>query len=130
MNPFVSLGGCSGVRECSEHTFFYEHTFLRPCPRLVTAIPKSDSAGLGGPNADQERHLQPLPVAVDVLEAAFTQPAELRLDVDGPVRGVLVLERLADRLEEGAVQARRRRGDVLEVGEDAARLEQLECLSI
>ena len=81
-------------------------------------------------DADEERHLQPLPVAVDVVETELAQPAELGLDVEQAVRGVLVLDRLVDRREERQVQALGRRGDVLEVGEDPAGLEQLEDLAI
>ena len=69
-------------------------------------------------DADEQRHLEPLPVAVDVVEADLAQPGELRLHVEQAVGRVLVLERLADRREEREVQAAGRRRDVLEVRED------------
>jgi hypothetical protein len=58
-------------------------------------------------HADEERHLEPLPVAVDVLETQLAQPTELGLDIQQAVGRVFVLERLPDRLEESEVQALR-----------------------
>ena len=46
-------------------------------------------------------------MAVDVLEADLTEPAQLRLHVEQPIGGILAIERLVDRGEElaGAVAA-------------------------
>ena len=85
---------------------------------------------LAGLHAGENGYLTPFPKAVDIGKAELAQPAELRFDVEQPVRRVLVLERLADRFEEGQMQALGWRGDVLEIGEDTARLEQVEDLAI
>jgi hypothetical protein len=66
---------------------------------------------------DEQGHLEPLPVAVDVVEAGLAHPPELCRDVEQSIRWILVLEPLADRREECLVQAARRRCDVVEVGE-------------
>jgi len=83
-----------------------------------------------GLNSNEEGHLEPLPVAVDVLEADVAQPAKLGLHVGESVRGVLPVGRVAKRLVEAPVKARSRRGDVLEVGEDPSGLEQLEDFGV
>src|SRR6266542_2243173 len=41
--------------------------------------------GLGWLDGDEERHLEPLPVAVDVVETPVAQPSELALDVEQAV---------------------------------------------
>jgi hypothetical protein len=61
--------------------------------------------GLGRLDADEKRHLEPLPVAVDVIETQCTQPYELALHVEQAVRRILILERLPDRREERQMQA-------------------------
>ena len=83
-----------------------------------------------GLDADEKGHLEPLPVAVDVIEAELAQPAELGLDVEQAVRGVFPIRSIAERLVEAPVQAVGRGGDVLEVGVDAAGLESLEDLGV
>jgi len=40
---------------------------------------------LPGLDGDEERHLEPLPVAVDVVEAELAQPRQLALDVEQAV---------------------------------------------
>lgn len=45
--------------------------------RIRTVAFRSDRLG-----TDQQRHLQPLPVAVDVVEADLAQPLKLRLDIE------------------------------------------------
>src|SRR5215212_4658809 len=60
-------------------------------------------SGSGRLHADEKGHLEPLPVAVDVVEAELAQPPELGLDGEQAVGRVLVLERLADRREERQV---------------------------
>jgi glycerol dehydrogenase-like iron-containing ADH family enzyme len=73
---------------------------------------------------------EPLPVAVDVVETEFAQPPELALHGEQAVRGILILERLADRREERQVQAIGWRGHMFEVGEHPARFEQVEDLAV
>ena len=51
-------------------------------------------------NADEKGHLEPLPVAIDVVETQLAQPPELGFNVEQAVGRILVLERLADRREE------------------------------
>jgi hypothetical protein len=40
---------------------------------------------------DEQRHLEPLPVAIDVGEPDFPEIAQLGCDVQQTVRGILVL---------------------------------------
>ena len=80
--------------------------------------------------ADQERHLKPLPVAVDIVETRLPQPFELRFDVERAVGRVLILKRLVDRREERDVQSVSRRRHVLEVREHPTRLKHLEDLLV
>jgi hypothetical protein len=56
--------------------------------------------GCGWLDADEEGHLEPLPVAVDVGEADRAQPVQLGVHVERPIGWVLVLDRLADRRKE------------------------------
>ncbi len=56
-------------------------------------------------DADEKGHLQPLPVAVDIVETERAQPLELCVYVECTVGWVLVLDWLADRREERQVQA-------------------------
>src|SRR3712207_2623678 len=76
----------------------------------------------------QQRQLEPLPEAVDVVVADLAQPAELGLQVEQDVRGVLFLRRDPEGIEEARVQGRRRRGNVLQVAEDATGDEPVEDL--
>ena len=105
---------------------------LEGCTRKapVADVCASERASAAAGLTHQQRHLEPLPVAVHVVEAGLAQPAELRLHVEQAVGRVLVLDRLADRGEESPVQALAGRGHVLEVGEQPARLEQLERLAV
>ncbi len=61
------------------------------------------SGGFGWLHADEEGHLEPLPVAVDVVEAELAQPPELGLHVEQAVGGVLFTALRADRRQEGQV---------------------------
>jgi hypothetical protein len=81
-------------------------------------------------HADKEGHLEPLPVAVDVIEAELAQPPELGLDGEQAIRGIFILEWFANRGKEGQVEAVGRRGYMLEVSEDSAGLEEIEDLTI
>jgi hypothetical protein len=55
---------------------------------------------VGRLDADEQRHPEPLPVAIDVVKPEFAQPPKLAADVEQAVRRIFVLERLADRREE------------------------------
>ena len=68
--------------------------------REPVALFRSGSSRL---RADQKGHLEPLPVAVDIVESELAQPPELGLDIEQPVGRIFVLERLADRHEERQV---------------------------
>ena len=62
----------------------------RPCrPRWMSRQPRLTK--LGRSDADEQRHLEPLPVAVDVLETERPQPLELALYVEQAVIRILVL---------------------------------------
>ena len=87
-------------------------------------------SGSSRPRADQKGHLEPLPVAVDVIETDLAQPPELNLDSEQAVRRICILEWFADRGKEGQMDALRRRGHMLEVGEDSAGFEEIEDLAI
>src|SRR4051812_6110451 len=78
--------------------------------------------------AGEEGQFPPLPEALDVLVADLAQPAELGLDVEQLVGGILL--RSADQLEELGVQALSRRRHVFEVGEYAAGLDHVEDLFV
>ena len=82
-------------------------------------------SAIGRPEADQKRHLAPLPVAVYVLKAGLAQPGELGFDRGQDVGWVFKAHRVADGFVEGHVQGLSRRRDMLEVAEDPARLEEL-----
>jgi hypothetical protein len=81
-------------------------------------------------HADEKGHLEPLPVAVDVIETELAKPAELNLHPEQTVRRVRILERFTDRGEESEMEALGRGGYVLEVGEDAAGFQEVEDLSV
>jgi cytochrome P450 len=103
-------------------------TPCRASPRCPRASTPAELAPRLDP--DEQRHLQPLPIAVGVLETQLAQPLDLPPRVEQAVGGIGVLERLADRGEERRVQARSRRRHVLEVGEDPAGVEQIERLLV
>lgn len=65
--------------------------------------------------------LDPLPVAVNVIEAELARPPELRLDSEQAVRRILILKRLADRCEERHMQAVGRRSPARTAGFRAER---------
>jgi len=81
-------------------------------------------------DADEQRHLQPLPIAIDVGEADIAQPAKLCLNVEQVVGRIFEVRGVAERLIEGAVQARSWRGDVFEVAEHAPGLEAVKGLRV
>ncbi len=119
-----------------------KETLGRPRPRLPSPAHGSNGDRPGDPrlrrrltgrgrlDAHEERHLEPLPVAVDVVETECAQPPELTLDVEQAVRQIFVLERLADRREERHVQAMGRRRDMFEVREHSAGFEQIDDLAV
>jgi hypothetical protein len=80
--------------------------------------------------AREERPLPPLPVAVDIREADFAQPLQLCLDVQELVGTIFVLGADGDGIEKLPVRPRRGRGDMLEITEDAARIEDRPDLAI
>ena len=62
--------------------------------------------GLGGRlHSDEQSHLEPLPVTVNVREPGIAEVPKLGLDVQQTVGRVLIFERLADRCVEGDVEA-------------------------
>ena len=70
------------------------------------------------------------PVAVDVLEAELAKPVELRLDVEQAIRAVFPVGRVAESVVEAAMQTLGRGGDVLEIAEHPAWLEDAEDLAV
>ena len=97
-----------------------------PCPPhvVIAWLPSSGSTGL---EADHERHLEPLPVAVDVVEAVLEMMDRHRRD-DG-VEAAQVGQRIdevvpheLDALVAGVAPARRLAHEVGEVQADAAHL--------
>jgi hypothetical protein len=102
----------------------------RPGPGGSSELVAALCSGSDWLHADKKGHLEPLPVAVDVIETELPQPSELSLDVEQAVRPIFILERLLDRREEREMQAMGRRGHMLEVGEDSAGFEEIEDLAI
>ena len=99
-------------------------------PALRAAQPPAQRLLAGRLDSNEERHLEPLPVAIDVIEAEGAQPLKLGVHVERAVGRVLVLDWLFDRFKERQVQAVGRRCHVLEVREYAAGLEQVKDLAI
>jgi len=75
-----------------------------------------------GPDGEDQRKLHPLVTAVDLLKAGVAQPAQLLAQAGETIRGIVLFA--PDRPAEALVLPIGRRGDEVEVGEDATRCEQ------
>jgi len=81
-------------------------------------------------DSDQQRHLEPFPIAIDIAEADIAQPIKLCLDVEQMVGGILEIRRAAQSLIEGDVHARGWRCDMFEIAEPAPGHKPIEGVGI
>jgi len=72
----------------------------RKCGCRVERSSSDQLTDLSGLDADEERHHEPPPVAVDVVKTEYAQPPQLTLHIEQMVRRIPILERLPDRCKE------------------------------
>jgi hypothetical protein len=78
--------------------------------------------------AGKKRQFAPFPVAINILEADFAEPEQLRFHVEQLVRGIFI--RRPDGFEKLRVDLRRHGGNMFQIAEHAARREDFEYLLI
>ena len=115
-NPGIAPG--LGVRRTSDSAVV-ALTSARCTEVIIATSGGHDTPRESAVHADEEREAPPPPEAVDLLQAGLTHPAQLRLDVDELILGIVL--GAADRGPERGVELRRRRRDHLEVREHTAR---------
>jgi len=88
-----------------------------------------NSARLQTPSR-QQRQFAPLPVAIDICETDLTQPTQLGLEIKQFVRRIFRVYGVSDRMQKLFVQKWRGRGNMIQITENATRIQQAVGLRI